>query len=417
MTVFRMFIVLWQRMLCIRLQYFWNVIIINVYAGVIYNYRRGNGISTRVITKETFKNIYINELNVVSYLKKYLVKYYECRDDLWPVVQNLQELLQKTAVMRFNSLSSYDRNDIINRHLFSDKFLLDFFWIKELPSLKILLAYHKLAELLRTCVYQPILAGSAISHAESKDGVVNPLTMDLFARKIQRDDVGDNISEKNRTLNELTCIYWAWKNYDKIGNPAFFGFGHYRRFFIFDDSLPLPNKTWLPNGSTYCFSNMQEALPYINEEYCFKLLKDYDCLVTKMYDDIYTSKKKTTMKLSYVLHGQGELDPELYDLMEKLVLSKYPDYREEVDFFKTSSRHYFCNMFVFPKILFFKYCEFLFSIIFDINNKCSSNLVEGARAPGYIAEYLTSMFISHNRKLGLYRFKELNTAFLEDTEI
>lgn len=51
------------------------------------------------------------------------------------------------------------------------------------------------------------------------------------------DDTGDNISSRNGILNELTTIYWAWKNYDKIGNPNYIGFNHYRRFFARNDIL------------------------------------------------------------------------------------------------------------------------------------------------------------------------------------
>ena len=49
------------------------------------------------------------------------------------------------------------------------------------------------------------------------------------------DDTGDNISELNRNFNELTAIYWAWKNYDKLGNPDYIGLAHYRRFLAIYD--------------------------------------------------------------------------------------------------------------------------------------------------------------------------------------
>ena len=37
--------------------------------------------------------------------------------------------------------------------------------------------------------------------------------------------------KKNRNINELTALYWAWKNYDKLGNPDYIGLMHYRRQF------------------------------------------------------------------------------------------------------------------------------------------------------------------------------------------
>src|SRR5574344_526861 len=46
-----------------------------------------------------------------------------------------------------------------------------------------------------------------------------------------KDDSGDNISELNPFFCELTAIYWAWKNYSKLGSPKYIGLEHYRRRF------------------------------------------------------------------------------------------------------------------------------------------------------------------------------------------
>ena len=45
----------------------------------------------------------------------------------------------------------------------------------------------------------------------------------------KRDDTGSNISIKNPNFCELTGLYWAWKNYEKLGNPEYFGSFGYRR--------------------------------------------------------------------------------------------------------------------------------------------------------------------------------------------
>lgn len=57
----------------------------------------------------------------------------------------------------------------------------------------------------------------------------------MDARQYDGDDTGDNISHLNRSLNELTDVYLAWKNYDKLGNPDYICFMSYRRFLIFNE--------------------------------------------------------------------------------------------------------------------------------------------------------------------------------------
>ena len=55
------------------------------------------------------------------------------------------------------------------------------------------------------------------------------------------DDVGENISSKNSIMNEMTSIYWIWKNYTRFGNPAYIGHNHYRRLFKRNDFLDYSN--------------------------------------------------------------------------------------------------------------------------------------------------------------------------------
>ena len=83
-------------------------------------------------------------------------------------------------------------------------------------KIKIIVATHKKYKMPEEEIYLPIQVG-----AEEKDGL-----------GYQKDNEGENISLKNPYYCELTALYWAWKNYDKLGNPDYIGLMHYRRHLI-----------------------------------------------------------------------------------------------------------------------------------------------------------------------------------------
>ena len=91
--------------------------------------------------------------------------------------------------------------------------------------IKILVTYHKNAPIVKNDIFMPIHIGAALKQNDEE-----------WCKDMLSDMSGDNISLLNSTYNELTAIYWAWKNYDKLGNPEYIGITHYRRFFIFKES-------------------------------------------------------------------------------------------------------------------------------------------------------------------------------------
>ena len=98
-------------------------------------------------------------------------------------------------------------------------------------NIKILVGYHKPAKLYKSDIYVPIHLGRALATEASKDGKMSQEDYQWMLDNMIGDDTGDNISELNRYFCELTAIYWAWKNYDKLGNPDYIGLCHYRRLF------------------------------------------------------------------------------------------------------------------------------------------------------------------------------------------
>ena len=103
-------------------------------------------------------------------------------------------------------------------------------------SIKILVGYHKPAVLLKNDILTPIHLGRSLATKTSKDGSMNQEDYQWMCDNMIGDDTGDNISHLNRELCEFTGLYWAWKNYDKLGNPDYIGFMHYRRFLNFNNT-------------------------------------------------------------------------------------------------------------------------------------------------------------------------------------
>lgn len=79
------------------------------------------------------------------------------------------------------------------------------------PEIKILVSCHKEVVCPRSRIYLPVQVGS---HGKKT------------ISGMQRDDDGENISERNFTFSELTAQYWAWKNLD----ADYVGQCHYRAF-------------------------------------------------------------------------------------------------------------------------------------------------------------------------------------------
>ena len=97
---------------------------------------------------------------------------------------------------------------------------------KNTPTVKIIVATHKKYEMPQDAMYLPLHVG-----AEGKtDQNGNPLDLGY-----QKDNTGENISNKNAAYCELTGLYWAWKNLD----TDYTGLAHYRRHFGKKTKAPL----------------------------------------------------------------------------------------------------------------------------------------------------------------------------------
>ena len=82
----------------------------------------------------------------------------------------------------------------------------------------VVVATHKAFGMPKDKMYIPLHVGAEGKYDD------NGAPLDLG---FQKDNTGDNISDKNSQFCELTGLYWAWKNL----NAGYIGLVHYRRHF------------------------------------------------------------------------------------------------------------------------------------------------------------------------------------------
>lgn len=286
--------------------------------------------------------------------------------------------------------------------------------MKPTKNLKIIVACHRPCHNFQDNTYTFLHAGSK-NYQDPRFKVNASHSIDFFKRGT---DISEDPSIRKHLLglSELSRVYYAWKHYKNFGNPDFIGLCHYRRQFIFNETLHLPTNRWLPNSSTFVFNTTASALPYFDSKLADNLLEKYDIVTTKKYNanlledgKHYKSCKDRFIELTQL--------PALYDQMESLLLDFDPTYKEEIQELRDNPEHYLFNMFIMPKDLFFEYCEMIFPILFklDESNTNAKNFTQ-KRAPGFLAEFLTSMFISHQKRLKGLRVAELNTTFIKNPD-
>ena len=270
----------------------------------------------------------------------------------------------------------------------------------EKSKLKVLVSYHKPSTLIKNDIFVPIHVGRALKDNESKDGKINLDDYNWLLDNMIGDNTGDNISLKNREYCELTGIYWAWKNYEKLGNPEYIGFMHYRRFLIFNEyeydkySQDILEKTY---REIFIDKIDDEKLKKygIDEKYINEYINKYDVILPL----------KSELKLLNINSAREDYEKNIpgvnvqdYDSMVNIIIKSHPEYKKYILEQINTSRRYFYQLFIIRKDLFFDYCNFLFSVLKELESiiDISNYSINGKRTLGYLGE---ALFDCYMRKL------------------
>jgi hypothetical protein len=224
--------------------------------------------------------------------------------------------------------------------------------------MKIFVITHKKFNPVNIDGYIPLQVGAAINK------------LDLGYLK---DNTGDNISLKNGSYCELTGTYWVWKN---IKDEDIVGICHYRRYFS-KDKVSI-NIKHFPKG--YQIK---------------KDLENNDIILQKKID----LKEKNVLEHFTNLCEKGEmLRKSDIGNTKKSIEKLYPDYIETFEKVINSNKLSFANMFITKKNIYDDYCNWLFTILSDVEEKLHLEKREGnaKRAIGYLGEFLLNVYVEKN---------------------
>jgi len=216
------------------------------------------------------------------------------------------------------------------------------------------------------------------------------------------DDTGENISRLNTFLDEITALYWIWKNTAHTHT----GIVHYRRFFTSNDDLP-------------CFADENKffsAKDILSAAEIVQILRDYDIIVnTEFLAD------RNQLELMIFSTGQPDLVRASEQIVRKHLAENQPDYLETYDEVFNGFVFFICGIFLTRRNILNAYCEWLFSFMLDATIDMRDNIILGgqkledvphvySRMMSYFSERMLTVWLTKNH----LRIKTLPIMYRDD---
>lgn len=214
---------------------------------------------------------------------------------------------------------------------------------------------HKEFQIPRNPFYKPIYVGG-----------YEPEDMDAL-----RDCRGENIASLNEKINELTAVYWIWKN----THSGDVGFCHYRRYF---------GRHLNTTDSYFGLMTPEQAENFLNDA------------------DMVVAGAVCTYPLRVSEQLKDTLNQNAYESCYKLYIDRIkkicPEYLETFYSVMDGIIIYPCNMFYTHRQTFDQYCSWLFPIVLDVAEKMNVSGYDSysKRIVGFFAERMLTVWILHN---------------------
>ena len=242
-------------------------------------------------------------------------------------------------------------------------------------KVEVVIATHKKYEMPTDDLYLPIHVGAELN--KDKD------------LGYQKDNVGDNISDKNDRYSELTALYWAWKHVD----AEYIGLAHYRRHF---------------GGKNY--HHGKDRLKWVvTKAELGPMLDKYDVILPRKrryyIETLYSHYKHT--------HYSNQLDV-TFDIIKE----KYPKYADTYEKIINKTSGYMFNMVIMRKDLLDAYCTWLFDILFELEKRLGTQNLDAfqQRFYGRVSEIIFNVWLEKQFENGVIdkkRVKELPIVYVE----
>lgn len=171
------------------------------------------------------------------------------------------------------------------------------------------------------------------------------------------DDTGMEISAKNQAYSECTALYWIWKN---TRGQRYVGLNHYRRRLLLDE-----------------------------KSYLYMIQNDIDVVILIPHFSALPIKE-------YFLRFVPQSD---WKLLKQKVSEFDPAYRALWEEYETGHFLYPCNLAVWKREWFDKYCTFVFGIAGEIDRFYEEkNIIREDRYMGFLFENMTSFFVMAHKE-------------------
>lgn len=235
-------------------------------------------------------------------------------------------------------------------------------------KVQIYVAAHKPYQMPQDPAYRPIFVGAAIHGSTPQN--------------YQPDNVGDNISACNPNFNELTAMYWIWKNC----HADIKGLNQYRRYL-----------SQTPKRKLAGILSMAEVEA---------LLQQYDVIVPKKRHYYIESN------YSHYIHAHHR---EPLAMMRTVISERYAAYLDDFDWLMNQTSAHMFNMMIMSGPNFDAYAEWVFDILFTVHDRVdiTDYNVQEARVFGYLSEFLLDVWINHNQ----LKYVEVPVMYMEKQQL